>query len=403
MKRFFLLLIVVFLQYPFAVHGQTQRENSSNDVVDLVVSGEGQTKDEAITNALRNAIEQAFGTFISANTEIFNDELIKDEIVSVSTGNIVSYEEIAQSTDENGLREATLKARVSISKLTSYAKNHGSSVELAGAAFVQQMKIRELNKKNELIALQHFVEKAKELFRDIYDYQIETYEPFLSDTIYTIPVMVKLNPNNAFHEAVNQLEATLASLSLPSSEIEAMKYIGLGVTRLKLCGSNGSNRQYYFLRNTKEDIVKVLKPLADYVSAAKWSWRLSVYTTDCSYPVTFMGWANKKLSLNQMGKVMSKVPYIYYPKGIEAGLGTIGQSGLEKYTYVIKEPSCSHDPFSSEVSLSIWPDKEERICIGVDCGQDQMSNLKSIEVKPIQSDYYKHLEEQATFNMAHPE
>ena len=38
--------------------------------VTLTVSGQGQTQDEAKQNALRNAIEQAFGTFISSNTEI---------------------------------------------------------------------------------------------------------------------------------------------------------------------------------------------------------------------------------------------------------------------------------------------------------------------------------------------
>ena len=54
-----------------------------NKTVTLVVSGQGKTQDEAKQNALRSAIEQAFGTFISSKTEILNDELVKDEIVSV--------------------------------------------------------------------------------------------------------------------------------------------------------------------------------------------------------------------------------------------------------------------------------------------------------------------------------
>ena len=44
--------------------------------VSLVVTGEGATKEEATNNALRSAIEQAFGVFVSANTEILNDEIV---------------------------------------------------------------------------------------------------------------------------------------------------------------------------------------------------------------------------------------------------------------------------------------------------------------------------------------
>ena len=60
--------------------------------VSLVVSGEGQDKEEATLKALRSAIEQAYGTFVSANTTVLNDQLVVDEIVSLSSGNIQKYE-----------------------------------------------------------------------------------------------------------------------------------------------------------------------------------------------------------------------------------------------------------------------------------------------------------------------
>ena len=61
-------------------------QNVKNDVI-LTVSADGETKDEAIKMALRSAIEQAYGTFVSANTMLLNDELVKDEIVTISSGN----------------------------------------------------------------------------------------------------------------------------------------------------------------------------------------------------------------------------------------------------------------------------------------------------------------------------
>ena len=60
--------------------------------ITITVSGSGKTQDEAKQSALRSAIEQAFGTFISAKTEILNDQVISDQITSVASGNIQAYD-----------------------------------------------------------------------------------------------------------------------------------------------------------------------------------------------------------------------------------------------------------------------------------------------------------------------
>ena len=96
--------------------------NSSEDEVSLIVSGDGLTKDDATKVALRSAIEQAFGTFVSSNTQILNDELVKDEIVTVSSGNIKKYDYISE-TYVSGKYHVTLNATVSIGKLITYAKS----------------------------------------------------------------------------------------------------------------------------------------------------------------------------------------------------------------------------------------------------------------------------------------
>ena len=63
----------------------------SNSDVELVVTGDGATKQEATLYALRSALEQVYGTMVSSNTKILNDELVKDEIVSISTGIVKKY------------------------------------------------------------------------------------------------------------------------------------------------------------------------------------------------------------------------------------------------------------------------------------------------------------------------
>lgn len=85
---------------------------SAQEIVTLTVNGQGATKDEACASALRSAIEQAFGVFVSANTEILNDDLVKDEIATVSSGNIQNYSEISCVNMPNGEVSVTLSATV---------------------------------------------------------------------------------------------------------------------------------------------------------------------------------------------------------------------------------------------------------------------------------------------------
>ena len=68
-------------------------QSSVKDEVVLTVSGEGKTTDEAAKTALRSAISQAYGVFVSANTTLLNDDLVKDEIATITSGNIKKYDE----------------------------------------------------------------------------------------------------------------------------------------------------------------------------------------------------------------------------------------------------------------------------------------------------------------------
>lgn len=91
------LLLIILLFLPLVSMAQPSE-------VTLVVTGEGATKEAATNNALRSAIEQTYGVFVSANTEILNDELGRDEIATISSGNIQKYNEIACVDLPNGKR-----------------------------------------------------------------------------------------------------------------------------------------------------------------------------------------------------------------------------------------------------------------------------------------------------------
>lgn len=165
MKRIF--VIAVLLLASLGLYAQTQ------DDITLVVSGQGGTKEEATANALRSAIEQAYGVFVSANTQILNDDVVKDEIATVASGNVKSYEELSCMAMADGSMSVTLSATVSIGNLITYAKSHGSSAEFAGQTFAMNMKMRKLNTENEYKALLALEEQVSMLARHCFDYEIE--------------------------------------------------------------------------------------------------------------------------------------------------------------------------------------------------------------------------------------
>ena len=146
--------------------------SAQDNTIRLTVRGEGATKEEATANALRSAIEQAFGTFVSANTQILNDDIVKDEIATISSGNIQEYTELGCITMPDGSKSVSLSATVSIGNLISYAKSKGSSAEFAGAVFAMNMKMRKLNAENEQKAISHMLEQLDILARHMFEIDI---------------------------------------------------------------------------------------------------------------------------------------------------------------------------------------------------------------------------------------
>lgn len=145
-----LCMVLVLLACCFSLAAQPNE-------VTLVVTGEGATKEEATNNVLRSAVEQAFGVFVSANTTILNDEIVRDEIATITSGNIKSFKELAYNEKSDGTRSITMEVVVSVSNLIAYSKSHGSSAEFAGALFGATLKMREVNKANEEKAVENLL------------------------------------------------------------------------------------------------------------------------------------------------------------------------------------------------------------------------------------------------------
>ncbi len=219
MKKLFSLIISIVL----FTHLSFGQDNSN---VTITACGQGETQSEAQQAALRSAIEQAFGTFISAKTEILNDELISDQITSVSNGNIQSFEILNEAELPNGKWSTTLKAIVSVEKLTNFVQSKGVVVEIKGGVFAANIKQQILNENGEVKAIYNMAGMLHEVMQTAFDFTISTGMPQALDSEnknWKIPIEIEAVGNLNLDFAIEYLTKTLQALDLTNDEVQNYK------------------------------------------------------------------------------------------------------------------------------------------------------------------------------------
>jgi len=83
----------------------------------VIVTGIGADADAARLNAIRNAVEQVIGVYVSADTLVKNQAILKDEILGYSGGYVGDTRIVSEEHDRDGLIAVTIEADVVASKL----------------------------------------------------------------------------------------------------------------------------------------------------------------------------------------------------------------------------------------------------------------------------------------------
>ena len=217
MKRFVTMALLVCLAFL-----QMNAEVLAKDDVTLVVSADGATKDEAIKMALRSAIEQTYGAFVSSNTAILNDELVEDDVVTVSSGNVREYKEFTSNKLPDGRTYVTLQATVSVSNLIKFAQSKGAEIEFDGANLVMNIKLEELNTKSQDKVLENLMTQLVPLVHNGYDYSVKLKNignrQFKGKTWYELNLEIMASSNENFDTAIELIKKTLKSLSVPKKQ-----------------------------------------------------------------------------------------------------------------------------------------------------------------------------------------
>lgn len=187
----------------------------------VIVTGTGSTKDEAITNGLRESVDMYTGSLIYGVTDVQNYQLQKDQIVATSLGYVKSYR-LLKTSKIDDLTVVTLDVTLAEEKIESILRNQIKLITYNDV----------LKDYTNVIQRQDQIKKLVEMLRILTSRPVSekyyvTYEGYKIKRIGATQVDVTLNVrvgiNPFYHRAYNEI---LRNLSDPNGSSESVWVFG---------------------------------------------------------------------------------------------------------------------------------------------------------------------------------
>jgi hypothetical protein len=248
-------IFLILINFSNELYSQT----SNKDVI-ITSTGSGKTLEDAKQAALRSATEQAFGAFVSSKTEMFNDQIVADQMASVSSGNIKSFEILNETQFPDMRWGVTLKVMVSVDKLTSFVAAKGIEIEVKGGLFALNIKQQSLNELGEIKAIGDMVGLLHEPMQISFDYEIESSDPKSLDSEnknWEIPLVVTATTNMNMDFCAGYIIKTLEALGLSTEEVISYKNLDKAIFPI-IINYNGVDKTYYLRKQSSINTLKTL-------------------------------------------------------------------------------------------------------------------------------------------------
>lgn len=233
----------------------TSVSSNNSDILKITTSGSGETKELAVQEALRSALEQSYGTFISTKTNIKNDELIDDEIVSITNGDIHKYEIISEVSLSNSY-EVVVQSQISLNQINNFKSQIGEDkISFDGKLFGVKRKLQKINQEAERISLKNLIETLDVLYKNSIDFKMKDYTmPQQNDDgKFGITFTVSINYNENYEKFLMHFLKSLKSIAMNSIENKSFTNLNIKTYPIVL----GENTFYF--RN--EDSYVILSDL----------------------------------------------------------------------------------------------------------------------------------------------
>ena len=183
----------------------------------VVALGEGSTAGAATQAALRAAVEQAVGVFVTSQMRIENDRLIRDRVLSTSTGFVRRYEVVDSRRDSAGVT-VRIAAVVALTPLREALAASGVRVPVSAQRFFRTMDEEDARRRREIEML------AALFWEDVdqpspWDFKVAVGTPSRSGGDFDVPVTVEGRLNANYASLLRVMRSTLSAVAGPANRI----------------------------------------------------------------------------------------------------------------------------------------------------------------------------------------
>ncbi len=217
----------------------------NSDIIEITTSASGITKEIAIQDALRSALEQSYGSFISTKTNIKNDELLKDEIVAITNGEIHDYELVSETKIESGYA-VTIVAKISKSVLNNFVTQSGGDAIIFDAnVFSTKIRLQRLNENAEIKSLENILEILEKIYSKSIEFEFTSSNPKINERNKKWRVDFELTTkyNENILSFIDYFSSSIEKIAM--TEEQKTTYEELGKSTYPIVVNN----EFYYFRN----------------------------------------------------------------------------------------------------------------------------------------------------------
>lgn len=224
------LIFVIFLCSSILFNINSYADESEK-IEKIMVTGVGIDFEKARQNAIRNAIEQVIGTYVSSDTMVKNSQVIKDQILSYSGGYVKNMDVIAQERTDDGLFSIKIEALVISTKLKRKIESMNIAMKkVEGESLFAEAssKIDEQRSGQELLDNMMSKYPQAAYIYSVNKPSIVSTNPNNEKTTVQIPIIIKWD--EAYIQELRSVLSKIAGLEIPSADLVSF--------------NNGDNRKY---------------------------------------------------------------------------------------------------------------------------------------------------------------
>ena len=326
------LWVLLFIGSPIMVIGQT-----ASGVVVIRDQGVGNSYQEALGMALTNGLTQSFGAYITSETIIEGDDVVKDEISRLTQGNILDYEVISERVIGN---EVYLDVEIRVSKeqsvdfMKKVEEASGESISFDADKWSLNVKQKQKSDSIERELIQALESSLESKFEGVVDFSMDASEVRYEGVQAIVIIQCRAKTNHNITSLSTYIVKSLEEIALTSQEKKSRDALGLESHSMAMI-ANGRRFDLFF-RTTEVgrlmDVIKsrLLQEFADFrilngadVSGVETPKRIQIPLNAVTYTTPLLGLSSDSfwgslgvLHFPKAGQKVSKAQH-----SIELGLG----------------------------------------------------------------------------------